>query len=485
MLKGHTKIELTDCKTGKKHVTEETNMVTNAVAHLFADNLNGMGLLDYSDLVPIASQCMSGLLLFEKPVEESAERLYAPSDNHCVGYCNTAVNTGTDVKRGSYNLTESEETTDGHKYVWDFNTSQGNGTISALSLTKPNAGIGYMYNGVSGFSRRRYRDFEINSANADILFLLRNSVSVDIENDTITSVTWDSPSGTASIVTLRYPWSGMRLKSNFSVSDIKIIDTYDIYCASVIEGSGNRVAVDGGDGYLYVFKSNTTQTNNINWLKISKSDYSSYTTGTYVFDADVAFKPLNAVKYSINGISALQLQCAVRNGYLYLLKSNDTGLYKVNLEDSTDITFVEFGFKGTYFSQERNGNVSPGTYTVRYEWLPSPIQVFKDYIIGKNFIVDNDDNVIQTTGFTNMMFSDVTRFISYNTYCIGVGAFFSRYEASSSAEKGWLRLSIYTGPYLSTINNLSEPVLKTATQTMKITYTLTETDDQVSQGTLP
>ncbi len=31
-------------------------------------------------------------------------------------------------------------------------------------------------------------------------------------------------------------------------------------------------------------------------------------------------------------------------------------------------------------------------------------------------------------------------------------------------------------PYLATINNLSTPVIKTADKTMKITYTLTETE---------
>ena len=37
-------------------------------------------------------------------------------------------------------------------------------------------------------------------------------------------------------------------------------------------------------------------------------------------------------------------------------------------------------------------------------------------------------------------------------------------------------LYLYT-PYLATINNLSTPVIKTADKTMKVTYTLTETEE--------
>ena len=35
MIKGHTKIELTNVKTGQKKVIEDTNMVTNGMAKMF------------------------------------------------------------------------------------------------------------------------------------------------------------------------------------------------------------------------------------------------------------------------------------------------------------------------------------------------------------------------------------------------------------------------------------------------------------------
>jgi hypothetical protein len=36
--------------------------------------------------------------------------------------------------------------------------------------------------------------------------------------------------------------------------------------------------------------------------------------------------------------------------------------------------------------------------------------------------------------------------------------------------------------YLGTINNLSSPITKTAAQTMKIIYTLTDVDDEDEEG---
>ena len=41
-LKGKTVIELKDVHTGEVEVVEEENMVTNAVAQLFSNNIEGM-----------------------------------------------------------------------------------------------------------------------------------------------------------------------------------------------------------------------------------------------------------------------------------------------------------------------------------------------------------------------------------------------------------------------------------------------------------
>ena len=43
----------------------------------------------------------------------------------------------------SFTRSISSPRNNGYKFVWDFSTSQGNGTISALALTHKYGGIGY------------------------------------------------------------------------------------------------------------------------------------------------------------------------------------------------------------------------------------------------------------------------------------------------------------------------------------------------------
>ena len=37
-------------------------------------------------------------------------------------------------------------------------------------------------------------------------------------------------------------------------------------------------------------------------------------------------------------------RAAIRDGYLYVPANNLTGIYKINLNNSADVTFIEFGF---------------------------------------------------------------------------------------------------------------------------------------------
>ena len=60
-----------------------------------------------------------------------------------------SVNTSSDKLRGSYNAAESGWMSGSNKkqfkYVYDFNTTQGNGLISSLALTSNAAGSCYLY----------------------------------------------------------------------------------------------------------------------------------------------------------------------------------------------------------------------------------------------------------------------------------------------------------------------------------------------------
>lgn len=155
MLKGKTVIELTDVKTGQKEIHEDTNMVTEAVADVLNTNIRGM-LYDNTSfngssgdawMLPIKKNIMGGILLYQNEIDERENNIYAPLNNPLIGYASDDANNTEDIRRGSRNLTESKEVDGGYRFVWDFATSQANGTISAICLSNTLAGKGTQYAG--------------------------------------------------------------------------------------------------------------------------------------------------------------------------------------------------------------------------------------------------------------------------------------------------------------------------------------------------
>ena len=80
MLEGRTRIELKDVHTGKVDVTEEKNMVTNALQYIF----NPMGYVKAADPMVTAeyvnyyTTLTGGLLLLNKTLAEAADSLSLP-----------------------------------------------------------------------------------------------------------------------------------------------------------------------------------------------------------------------------------------------------------------------------------------------------------------------------------------------------------------------------------------------------------------------
>lgn len=144
MFKGHTKIELTNVHTGEVEVVESDNMMTNALAQMVNFSLSH-GLKQGGLLNPFTSHIdplFGGLWLLQKPVEEDPNVMMLPGGNKMVA-CAVAGQTNSRTfltEMGSYNAAESSSSGTSRKYVYDFSTSQGNGEISCVCLTSQNAG---------------------------------------------------------------------------------------------------------------------------------------------------------------------------------------------------------------------------------------------------------------------------------------------------------------------------------------------------------
>ena len=152
MLKGESIIELTDVRTGEKEIYKDHNLVTNALSDVI--NCASAWMFDRvynvaQYMYPIYEKLLGGVVLFPEQLEENPAKYWAPYNLDPVGFASNVVNTGTDKRRGSFNVNESEPVLNdagrmiGYKYVWDFSTSQGNGQIASVCLTHPQAGYNW------------------------------------------------------------------------------------------------------------------------------------------------------------------------------------------------------------------------------------------------------------------------------------------------------------------------------------------------------
>lgn len=161
-LKGHIKLTLHNCRTGKNEVVEGDNIVTNAVRDIFLNNQ--LGGIDYSKLLPLWSKWFGGILCYEN-AHPLVGGVLDPDDYYPQGDLINPVTAhagqvspqdlADDRKRGMPN-TAGQVFTDGVvKQSWEWGSTQGNGNISALSLTHADVGdcgLGSTSNAFGAFS---------------------------------------------------------------------------------------------------------------------------------------------------------------------------------------------------------------------------------------------------------------------------------------------------------------------------------------------
>ena len=461
--KGEIVIELEDVNTGAVETVSETNMVTNAVNDLLG--CNPMGLFykcsgTYDDqmewntaMLPICPNMIGGIMLFPNAITEQADNIYLSSANLPIGYASNDVNATGNVKRGSLNLTESMALEDGYKFVWEFTPSQGNGTIAAIGLTSK-------YGGANAYGSDTAVDTALlrvrkNSLDLDVSWLnaLFRAVEVDFVNGKLYSLAYSS--STVIVTQYRIPIFDIGLNERLDDTTITLEDTTVLQC-SVFKFYGSYTPYgmfhDGGDGYWYGFsnQANSSGSATMLWIKIKKDDL-SFTEGSWTL-SNAALKVVGSFREDSSYPNS-QRNAVVRNGYLYVLAYNDEGIYKINISNSTDVTLIPFGFTSAAKSICKSGSCE------------TRLLLVGDLIIGYDFMLDINDNVIATYGGVRMDEALATPLFRYKEFLVGWGGSYGNEY----------RQNFLLTPYLATISNLSQAVVKNADKTMKITYTLTET----------
>lgn len=520
-IKGTTRIELTDTKTGEVEVIEKHNLVTNALASVRSNIFNWQNyttsllsennynaFLDFdgdTSYAPGGSfgtfldnplpTLIGGILLHKDKIPESESQLYAQTGNELIGYASYNVNTTLDKMRGSINRNESGflESNDGMRFVFDFNTSQANGIFQSLSLTSYWGGLsGYgninsNYFGASIFPVFN-DDVKLEYMKIDPM-ILTTIVSFDDSNGVAISA-YVTTAGCINIAKVLLPIKTWHLASDNSLSlGGKIIEETGIQTNTFAKKTYSQTThyysfCDGKDGYIWGFEHSngkvkcSSEKSSVNWIKIDKTTL-EFEEGTWNIDAKINafgqysyyFNKENADKSKWYNLSF----CKILDGFLYCYNYNNTTIIKINLSNITDTSEIQIPY-----------NLKESELYRMFEW-GGRIHLHFGYING-NTIIKSTDAYISLYNTTsdgsgvrhhqisviNSPFKGSSELHTEvcNLLHAGVFSFGFNYERQRFRTFFYIK-----SPYLATINNLTEPVVKTADKTMKITYIIREEAD--------
>lgn len=469
MLKGKTVIELTDVNTGQTEVYEDTNMVTEALTDILNANIMGM-LYDNTSfngssgedwMLPLKKNLIGGILLYQNEIEEREDNIYAPLNNPLIGYASDDANNTQDVRRGSRNLTESKVVDGGYKFVWDFATSQANGTISAICLSNTLAGRGTQYSGnymvrlgswstyaQSGHKPYCYRDNKrlfidegyrlemttfYNSTQAILRKFKDDYLHAGLVTRSLSRVVMEAEEETT-IELGHYPMFNHYTGGRKDGTEEPYTSSTDV----------RNYLFHGADGKWYGLVRRDNQT-----YSYSSGSYDYYNHVNYEWYMDIIDGDKCTTKrivapsgvsdfYSI-GMSGKWLMCVTGNT-----------LYRI---DTTNVANIEL--------------VNNFTYSSSYNWT---YVVDDDMVINGWYFYDGEPKLyVRDTADASYVAYGRNQMSRYKTFAIKEWMYrYSEYYL-------YKELYLYT-PYLATINNLGTPVIKTADKTMKITYTITESE---------
>ena len=435
-VKGHTKIELTDVKTGKKQIIEKDNAFQAGVLASYMRSMGAYNNNPYANSTwagqPIWRNLCGGILCFRDAIDNSEDEVeYMPAGNEMVANGAYMVNNaGTPVELGSYNEVESSTSgNDSVTFVYDWLTSQGNGTISCVCLTTEIGGyIGYGNKSGTRASSKNFGTNQTSASNTEIVYDNATwAFAVDNTNKKVT--------------VYRRPFE----ITKGSIFDNIREDSFELSYEGSASWEFHRAIYIGHGKAALVFMANS-------------GHYGGISNGT-------TFSPLIIVDL-VNKTASLK-----------------------TITNTTGVTIVNRRYNGV-------GVVGVDEQYIYYFAYDSPYTVWAiDYVSGTSASVNT--GIAGSTEQTNQYHgglltpelfyaeSCVWDKVNNTSYPINGGGWYWQYNDDIDALVGsnmggtlnltWQSYFIRKNPLiLATINNLETPVTKTAAQTMKITYTLSK-----------
>lgn len=446
-MKGKTEIILTDVHTGEQKKVLEQNMTTNALNDIFLQEgyMKDASEMYGSNFQPIYQKLLGGILLFDKTLEENAANYFAPAGTNLTACGVYGVkNTTGDTLRGDYNSDESYLDTRAKtmKYVYDFPTSKGNGTIASVCLTSANGGYssyGAETDGSTGQTAAYF--LGTGGSRAFVSISGEYAFAVDYQNDVIYTFTPSTVSSQLQSVTIRKRRAHLKtLPVTYSASAAgEVLESKSVQLSSIYS--------------LYVWNYDTTA-NTLYFM--ANRGYSEIQNGREFYIAAIPIGTMIARTYNITNRTGVSLSYdtgGVYSGYLYIGGYNSNQSYKINLESDTD------------YAQLSGVNTALDFQRCCF-WNHGRIFALCGSLNSWNYRLAAVDPATNKARYTQNYLNDSKGSTKKWVAVTGSHVAFAVMNDGS----GFL----VPCNYLATINNLSSPVTKTAAQTMKVIYTISE-----------
>lgn len=468
MLKGVCEIELRDENGNVVQKTRDRNMLTDAINRLLNPDIGLMKtrfvvpdseISEYlSNKLPILDGLIGGIVLFNEVQVENINNVIYKSTTQIVGSGSVMIETVPDDSRiGVFNKEESEVIKDenksaiGIKFVWDFATNQANGTIRSVSLTTGIAGrSNYKNNLIMTFL----------SENLNILYPLKylsgNTSSVPHGSSFLTSgcvglYITQFKNGEAIVITDTKEIKRVKLKDKIGLADslnALSLQSGDIIKTASIDGLLDGVMYDNYPNYF------TNCDDKLYYCKIDKKVLTVVEFNPETLES--TSKDINLTQILTHNRThpvAVYNNCyAIPDGTTHddtirFVSMNDYTLVKsVKLGNSANITYGQYA---DYFVINNEGS-SRGED--------------KYFMIDKNF-----DIVFSNSSLFRAIMPVKNNFIKDPLFMIRST---KGYSSGNSRNYG-----IAINPHIKfTIDNLATPVTKTASQTMKVIYTIQDAE---------
>lgn len=520
-LKGEITVQLFDEKTGKleKEVHGE-NMITNAVKDIFKSNY--FGLLDYNSIMPIAQELFGGILCFRDTLPENAKMYYPPttSNNPVIAHAGktTYADAGDDNTRGLPS-SESAYLERGYRHVWEFPSTQGNGTFQCLALTHKDTGDNWFYGetynpvlvsnykagiaptGDGGFTKYYPMAFHpvarvghcFSATGTNELTIREFKKFGAIDKIGLNEQKLVSPELDNNYVTEAHVISGI----SFNVNRSRVIYDPSLRASGVTEYNELAFYSEGDivryNNAAYKCLAETTGTiDPTKWELIMGVAFLVYVNGTTMKIVEINLGDYSKTErtFTLSGISMAEFSTSLDpymymtdvddDNHLYIQGSTNTVCYKITMDRSTiggvDTPFVPVNVDD--ITKIACGSSSITGYGHYGLLIGSDTEFTKDGVTYVRGVI-----IEGNTSHPCALPAELRSIDWQNRYRALFRPDNNRspvFYATSSVR--WnnnttFPVAMISKLFLSTIYNLTEPVSKSATQTMKITYQITEKED--------